>query len=119
MDLNEFPSIFQKVQHSHSRHQKTTPNLLRINLKGKLSFNHSWSNRGSYVQNWKLYGKNFRGNPKNVSFTQFSQNIDGFRQNDSQPWLLELVLKSINKTQLEKIVIVTIYQNYVLALSLT
>ena len=29
---------------------------------------------------------NFRGHPipKNVSFMQFSQEIDGFRQNDSQ-----------------------------------
>ena len=31
VDLNEFPSIFQKVQHSHSRDQKTTSNLLIIN----------------------------------------------------------------------------------------
>ena len=38
VDLNEFPSIFQKVQHSHSRHLKTTSNLLSINLKGKLRF---------------------------------------------------------------------------------
>ena len=37
VDLNEFPLIFQKVQHSHSRHQKTTSNLIRINLKGILS----------------------------------------------------------------------------------
>ena len=27
---------------------------------------------------------NFRGHPENVSFMQFSQNIDGFRQRDSQ-----------------------------------
>ena len=26
----------------------------------------------------------FRGHPKNVSFMQFSKNIDGFRQKDSQ-----------------------------------
>ena len=30
VDLNEFPSIFEKVQHSHARHHKTTSNLLRI-----------------------------------------------------------------------------------------
>ena len=30
VDLNEFSSIFWKVQHSHSRYQKTTSNLLRI-----------------------------------------------------------------------------------------
>ena len=39
------------------------------------------ASRGSYVHN---YGKNFRGHPENVSFMQFSQNSDGFRQNDSQ-----------------------------------
>ena len=32
MDLNAFSSIFWKVQHSQSRHQKTTSNLLRITL---------------------------------------------------------------------------------------
>ena len=42
VDLNEFPSIFHKVQHSHSRHQKTTSNLLRINLKSILKFNEIW-----------------------------------------------------------------------------
>ena len=33
--------------------------------------------RGSYV-------KNFRGHPKNFSFMQLSQKLDGFRQKDSQ-----------------------------------
>ena len=37
--------------------------------------------RGSYVHD---YGKHFRGHPGNVCFMQFSQNIDGFKQNDSQ-----------------------------------
>ena len=37
--------------------------------------------RGSYVHN--SIGE-FRGHPESVSFMQFSQNIDGFRQNDSQ-----------------------------------
>ena len=36
---------------------------------------------GSYVHN--SMGE-FRGHPKNVSFMQFSQKIDGFRQKDSQ-----------------------------------
>ena len=41
--------------------------------------------RGSYM----LYVHNYmvkfiRGHPKNFSFMQFSQNMDGFRQNDSQ-----------------------------------
>ena len=30
MDLNEFPSIFQKLEHSHSRHQKTISSPLSI-----------------------------------------------------------------------------------------
>ena len=37
--------------------------------------------RGSYVHNSMT---EFLGHPKNVSFMQFSQNIDDFRQNDSQ-----------------------------------
>ena len=53
VDLNEFPSIFQKVQHSHSRHQKTTSTLLRINLKGKLKL---------HIHDKHLYGTgNSRG----------------------------------------------------------
>ena len=47
VDLNEFSSIFQKVQHSHSRHLKTTSNLLRINLKGILKFNEIWPLEGA------------------------------------------------------------------------
>ena len=81
VDLNECPSIFQKVQQSHSRHQKTTSNFLRINLKGILKFNEIWSIEGAmYITLWY----NFRGLPKNVSFMQFSQEIYGFRQKDSQ-----------------------------------
>ena len=38
VDLNEFPLIFQKVQHAHFR-KKIPSNFLRINLKGKLMFN--------------------------------------------------------------------------------
>ena len=36
--------------------------------------------RGSYVHNSMV---KFSGHPENVSFMQFYQNIDGFRQNDS------------------------------------
>ena len=53
VDLNEYPSIFQKVQDSHSRHQKTTSNLLRINLKGILQFNEIWPLEGAmYITLW-------------------------------------------------------------------
>ena len=37
--------------------------------------------RGSYVHNSMV---EFSGHPKNVRFMQFSLNIDGFGQNDSQ-----------------------------------
>ena len=46
VDWNDLSSIFWEVHHSHSRHQKTTSNLLRINVKGKLRFNHSWPLEG-------------------------------------------------------------------------
>ena len=42
-----FQSIFQKKQHFDSRHQKTTPNLLRIELAGILTFNEIWLQRGA------------------------------------------------------------------------
>ena len=48
-----------------------------------------------YITLWE----NFRGHPENVSFMQFSQNIDGFKQNP-----------------LEKFYSFTISQNYTLAL---
>ena len=77
VDLNEFPSIFQKVQLSYSRHQKTTSNLLRINLKGHIKVQWNMATRGSYVHNsmvesWKCY-----------VLCIFSE-TDGFRQKDSQ-----------------------------------
>ena len=41
-----------------------------------------------YGHYWELYVHSsmveFRGHPENVSFMQFSQKIDGFRQNYSQ-----------------------------------
>ena len=54
VDLNEFPSIFQKVQHSHSRHQKTST-FLRINFKDILKFNEIWPLEGAtcmYIPLW-------------------------------------------------------------------
>ena len=42
--------------------------------------------RGSYVHDSMVtfFFLGGGGHPENVSFMQFSQNIDGFRQNDSQ-----------------------------------
>ena len=99
------------MQHSHSRHQKTTSNLLRISLKDILKFNEIWPLEGAmYITLWQ----NFRGHPKSVSFMQFSQKIDGFRQKDSQGFLEPIQLYKQNP--LEKFFIFTIYQNYTLAL---
>ena len=81
VDLNEFSSIFQKVQHSHSRYQKTTSNLIRINFERQIKVQQNIATRGRYVHNSMV---RFRGHPENVSFMQFSQNIDGFRQNAPQ-----------------------------------
>ena len=109
VDLNEFPSIFQKVPHSHSRQQKTTSNLLRINLRGILKFNEIWPQEGAlYITLWQKFG----GHPKNFSFMQFCQKIDGFRQRFTG--LLEL-LQLYKQNPLEKFLIFTIYQNYTLA----
>ena len=47
-------------------------------------------------------------------YMQFSQNIDGFRQNDLQGFLE--FIKLYKQNPLEKYLIFTIYQNYTLAL---
>ena len=65
-----------------------------------------------YVTLWQ----NFRGHPKNVSFMQFSQKIDGFPTKRSTG-LLELI-QLYKQTPLAKLFIFTIYQNYTLALML-
>ena len=57
---------------------------------------------------------NFRGHPENVSFMQFSQKIDGFRQKRFTG-LFELI-QFYKQNPLEKFFIFTIYQNYTLAL---
>ena len=61
--------------------RKQSPSLIRINFKDKLRFNNSWQLEGAmYITLWKLLG----AASQKISFMQFSQNIDGFRQNDSQ-----------------------------------
>ena len=79
VNLNEFSSIFWKVQHSHSQHQKTTSNLCRITLKGTLRFSNGQPLEGAmYIHLWQ----NSQGHPENVFFffLQISQNMNGFRQ---------------------------------------
>ena len=47
------PSIFWKMQHSHSRYQRTTSNLIRINLKSTLRFSNQWPLEGvMYINLW-------------------------------------------------------------------
>ena len=67
--------------------------------------------RGSYVHNSMV---EFSGASRNVSFMQFSQKIDGFRQKDSTG-LLELI-QLYKQNPFEQFIIFTIYQNYTLAL---
>ena len=72
VDLNEFSSVFpKKNQHSQSRHQKTTAFLVRIYLKVKFSSIHK--SRGKIM-----------GASRGCYFLQFSQKIDGFKQNESK-----------------------------------
>ena len=49
-------------------------------LNGILKLNEVWPLEGTmYISLWE----NSRGHPDNVSFMQFSTNIDGFEQKDS------------------------------------
>ena len=102
VDLNEFPSIFLKVQHSQSRHQETTSNLLRINLKGILKFNKIWPLEVSYTCTKILVLCNFCRKLM-VSDKRFTG-------------LLELI-QLYKQTPLEKFFIFIIYPNYTLALN--
>ena len=107
------PSIYQNVQHSLSRHQKTTSNLLRINLKGKLKFNHSWPLEGAmYITLWK----NFRGHPKNVSFVHFLKILMVSDKTIHKAFRTHTNVQLCKQNPLEKICIFTIYQNYTMAL---
>ena len=63
--------VILKVQHSHSRPQKATTDLLIINLKGKLWFNKIWPLEGAMYTHVQLYGKIFRGIPKMLVLCNF------------------------------------------------
>ena len=64
-----------------------------------------------YINNWQ---KKIRGHPENDIFLQFSQNIDAFRQNNSQ--CFKNSPNSIKQNPLE-IFFFTVYQNHTLALN--
>ena len=115
MDLNEFPSIFKKVQHAHSSHQKTTSNLLRINLIGTLKFNEIWPLEGA-VYITLLYLCNsmveISGAYRKFKFYAiFSENL--WFQTKRFTGLLELI-QLYKRNTLEKFLIFTIYQKYIL-----
>ena len=113
VDLNEFSSIFQKVQHSHSRHQKTTSNLLGIHLKDKLRCSNGTPTRWRYEH--KPIVKFSGASPKYCFLLQFSQNIDQWFQTKQFTRLLEFIML-YKQNLLDTIFIFTIYQNNTLAL---
>ena len=94
------------------RHQKTTSNLLRINLKGILMFNEIWPLAGAmYITLWE----NFREHSEIFCFYAiFSENL--WFQTKRFTGLLELI-QLYKRNPLEKFFIFTIYQNYTLALN--
>ena len=108
VDLNEFSSIFQKVQHFHSRHQKTTSNLLTTHLKGKLMFGNASSlYRRSYVYIKAMV--TFSGASwKKVYFSLFSK--CWWFETKQFTGLVEFI-KLYEQNPSEKPFIFTIYQN--------
>ena len=101
VEFNDFSSIFLKVHHSHSRHQKTTSVLLRIILKGGLK-----------VSNVRKPMPIIIGGGELIIFVcmcvgvcvcvcvQISQNLNGFLQKIQQG-LLILPSQSLNKSGLK------------------
>ena len=81
VDLNEFSSIFSKVQQPHSKLQKTTSNVLRITLMGRLRVSNEWLLEGALY----IYVVKFLGHPPKCTLflcCKFLKNIDGFRNSD-------------------------------------
>ena len=111
---NEFPLIFQKVQHSHFRHQKTTSNLLRINLKGILKVQWNMATRGSYVHN--CYGRIFGGIPKMLILCNFLRKFMASDEKIHRAFRTHTTVFILKQNPLDKFFIFTIYQNYTLAL---
>ena len=69
VDLNEFSSIFWKVQHSHSRHQKITSTLLRITFKDRPRVSNERSLEGAlYTNLWIQFSVH---GTENFSFCKF------------------------------------------------
>ena len=92
--MNEFSSVFLKVQHSHSRHQKTTSDLLKLNLRGTFRFsNERPLSRWSYVHEPIYMIRKLSGHPdfffkrkkKNewfqIFFTRLLEFIKLYKQN--------------------------------------
>ena len=91
------------MQHSHSRHQKTS-NLLRINLKGKIMFTNARSLEEAMYINL-LY--NFLGHPKNLVLCNFFKPL--MVQTKRFTWLLEFI-KLYKQNQLQIFFFFIIYQ---------
>ena len=90
------------MQHSHSRHQKTISNLLRINLKGMLRFGNGWL----LTNLWQNFGVLPE---KGYFFAMFSKYW--WFQTKRFTRLLEFILNVMNKTQERIFFFFTIYPN--------
>ena len=116
VDLNEFSLIFWKVHHSHSRHQITNSNFLKIILKDRLWISNEWSLEGATCM-CKTYLVKFSGaSPKCVLFWKFLKIL----VSDKTIHKLFKFIKLKNKTNYFLdfyFFYFTIYQNYTLALS--
>ena len=97
--LSFFAECIKKVQHSHSRHQETTWNLFKINLKGTLRFSDEQPLEGAICMNLRW---NSQGHPKNISEYSWFQ-IKQFTR------LLEFMKTPIIQNSLENVFIFPIY----------
>ena len=118
VELNEVSSIFQKsaafsLQTPENFKPPYNPFKRQINVRQWLA------TRGRYVHVHKPIMVKISGASQKCYIFQFSQNMDGFRQNDSQGFSTcksESFRIHIHKQiPIENIFIFTIYQNYTLA----
>ena len=87
-----------KVHHSHSRYQKATSNLLRINLKGKLRFSDERPQEGAmYINLWQ----NIRGHHK----IYFVANISKYWRFQTKQFTRLVELIKLYKNPLENLFI--------------
>ena len=99
VDLNEFSSVVKRLQHSHSRHQKTTSNLIRIKLNGTLRFSTRFTLQRPLEGAMYIVHKpvvKFSGASQNI-FLEISQNLMVLYKTIHKAFRIHKTLK-INKT---------------------